>query len=342
MNARDIPDDSYSLYLDLSDKMKSAWLAQATWTFDELGVDTSRYDDFHFTDRICYRFSWESDTFDNHKDTFFLPQQKIFLFLPPFKQIQEGQRLLFPTTLQPPYWSFDSSGSTQISLKTGKLLGLPEFEIETVIRHCAFQPPLSWAVFDYQRNCGHDPSTKTYSLEHGMPTFEFIWNKSRFEVEDIPSNSDSGESSDSDSMHDGITPITSASLEFHTTDCADREVAKAAMAYMNTLGWRLDVQEADEARKTLILAASDSESNSGSESEGIISLSHPNWDRDSICHLAECYDVRRAARRCDYKELSMQVQVNGKWMWDLDSQGINKGRRHSLPSSWAPDCSEYS
>ncbi|KAF5335875.1 hypothetical protein D9758_017232 [Tetrapyrgos nigripes] len=126
-------------------------------------------------------------------------------------------------------------------------------------------------------------------------------------------------------LHQYSTPnLVSASLRFHTTDCLDR---KGAMNYMGALDRRGDQREAAEVRNSLILP--DSESNSGSDEKSTINLASPtdpHWDLATIYHSHCCYEARLIPGRYD----------DEKWVWHGRGKKVHRGRRDSVPPSWAP------
>ncbi|KAF5372094.1 hypothetical protein D9758_004957 [Tetrapyrgos nigripes] len=298
---------NFYMELNLSPKIGSTWLAQASWIFHEMGVNPCQYQDFYFVDSIQYTVKLEK------VHCGFQPED-IFLFLPPFEEIQGFPKgPPFSTKLQSPFWSLTPRDPPTLAK------GLP---------------PFSMAIWDYQWTCGHDPHTNTYCLERGMPNF--VWNPNPNVFNQDESNHEAIFICEEDSYNPNLDRVNARfnrlqmcydSLKFHMTDCLCGEGAMNYMGHLEDWVDGTEAAEVAEVQNSLVL--SDLESDSGSDDEGksLFSLLMDPWE--SIHHLNECHDAR------------LTPLYDTKYVWDYEGESlVHRGRRDSLPHSWAPQ--EYS
>ncbi|KAF5339666.1 hypothetical protein D9758_015594 [Tetrapyrgos nigripes] len=132
--------NAYAWQLVIDDKLKSAWLAQATYIFEQMGVGPSGYEDFYFVEQITCYFSLRRDY--SQETVYLLPQDNVFLFLPPPQQVQGVTQPTFFTQQQSPYWSLMTWVLKEFHVELGNFLGFLNLEVAVNVEQCVFQTTL--------------------------------------------------------------------------------------------------------------------------------------------------------------------------------------------------------
>ncbi|KAJ6538703.1 hypothetical protein DFH09DRAFT_1042106 [Mycena vulgaris] len=160
VNSSDIADEQIHRTI-LNQNFPSAWLAQANYIFNRLGI-TSNYKDYVFVDHIQCRLTLS--------DTDRIPAG--YLFLCPLRNFESETPAHFRLPECPAYWSLGPSGGERLSTEEAEELGFPHFDFTMHVYGDSWDELVYRGIHQFHEGKGYDPYSQDVARELGYPLYE--------------------------------------------------------------------------------------------------------------------------------------------------------------------------